>query len=284
MSDDELNDDGANDGNDGVNDGNDGANDGDVANDGDAANDSIANDEPAAKRQCRQCLDVLPPNPVTKGYIYVFRAGTTNHYKVGFTRIDAEARRRNLNTGNPETLVLCGKYAVHHGLLSQCEKLVHSELMVKSGPDTFHRCTDRQSKEWFVANGPEQLLLAAVSDATCVYNTTAQVADCAKQISPTDVGTTLVDLATDPTLMSRVTQLRLLMAQRDVLSRQIDHLTDQLKISLDRAPGACLNDQPVVVFKSTTRQIFDSKRFTKEHPDMWKSYRVTSTSRPLRIL
>lgn len=67
------------------------------------------------------------------GWIYVIQAGTTNHYKIGWTQHSPEKRRAELQTGSHLPLYVVGAFRARHKTIEakfhkMCEsKRLHGE-------------------------------------------------------------------------------------------------------------------------------------------------------------
>jgi hypothetical protein len=200
------------------------------------------------------------------GYLYVNQSGNTNLYKIGVGD-NPDARRRDLQTGNPFQLVEIDRIETDqpHAL----ETLAHNRLEPK-------RSRLSEAKEFFELERSE---LDAELDILRDWNANflpmrAAVAELSKLRSEER---TVPPRGED---RARYQRLREVRAAIFVLQREEERLVGEFKLTM----GTACELDGFVTWRTRDKIVFDLRRFKRDHGDLAELYQRACFDRPFNLL
>lgn len=200
------------------------------------------------------------------GFVYIFRSGTENLFKIGRT-VDVKRRGRQLATGNPHPLTEFACIETEYA--SECEKYLHQRLRTK-------RSRRSEAKEFFEIDPSELEQLLRDADR--------HVGDHVPVVRDAD---RLAKLESDGTMMEpeapeREKYLRLLEVREaeDGLAIERERLEAELKLAIGSAAGL----DGIATWKSHVKRELDIEALKMDHPALYKEYERELRVRSFRLL
>jgi len=199
-------------------------------------------------------------------FVYVYRSGDTNSFKVG-KAIDLARRKKALVTGNPEPLVEFDVIETEHA--SQVETYLHHRLRSKKSALS-------EGNEWFDVDPDE--LREVIRDARNYAEEVLPMLAEAELLADAECE----DRVLEPTISDLDIYRELIGAREryETLEYDVKRLEAQLKLAIGKASGM----QRVANWKAVTSHRFDTDRFSQAHPELYDSFVEESRSRRFILL
>jgi len=196
-------------------------------------------------------------------FVYAFRSGASNRFKIGHTGQELEARRRELLTGSPDELTTFDFIETDIDESRLGESFLHSrlgsKLRIEGGREWFDLDPDetlgafRDARDYLATYVPLQTEVARLADA--------QSED--RQVIPGE---------RDLELHRRLRNVREAL---DTLQIEKEHIENQLKLTMGTAEVLV----GVATWRSVESPRLDQERLRADHPDLCAEYVIKTRSR-----
>ena len=196
-------------------------------------------------------------------FVYAFRSGASNRFKIGHTGQELEARRRELLTGSPDELTTFDFIETDIDESRLGESFLHSrlgsKLRIEGGREWFDLDPDetlgafRDARDYLATYVPLQTEVARLADA--------QSED--RQVIPGE---------RDLELHRRLRDVREAL---DTLQIEKEHIENQLKLTMGTAEVLV----GVATWRSVESPRLDQERLRADHPDLCAEYVIKTRSR-----
>ena len=196
-------------------------------------------------------------------YVYFFRSGNENLFKIGKTaRDDVEDRIRDLSTGNPHPLTVFD--AIETEDEDECEKYLHKILRSK-------RSRESAAQEFFEV-APD-VLKSVIQDAREFLSEFLATKRAAERLADEKSEDRMVaPRDEDRTIYRRLLEVR---EQQDRCEYERKHLENKLKLAIGTAAGLA----GIASWKTLAKRRFDEAAFKEEEPEFYQAYVRTSHER-----
>jgi|SRR5581483_8273254 len=199
-------------------------------------------------------------------YVYVQQCGDTNLYKIGVGR-DPDARRRNLQTGNPYPLVEIDRIETDYP--SVLERFFHNRLEPqrsrRSGATEFFE-VDRSKLEVELREGRRWNATFLPMKAQVVALGNERSED--RVVAPTDV---LAELAQ---------RLRVARAVRYTAAREEERLECEMKLAIGVASGI----DGIATWRTRAKSAVNLALLKREQRRVFELYQRVTYDRPFKLL
>lgn len=196
------------------------------------------------------------------GFVYVFQNGSEHKFKIGLTRGDTTARRKQLSTGNPNPLNEFDVIETEH--CEACEQFLHKTLQSK-------KIAGGHAQEFF-AMSPEELrqVIQQARDYIAEYTALQPLAESLRQVASN--GELKKPGNEDVSVYREIIELR---EQEDRARLRRELLEWRLKISIGNSEGL----EGIATWKSGDRESFDQAAFRAAYPELYNAFRRSSQMR-----
>ena len=196
-------------------------------------------------------------------FVYCFRVGAEDCFKVGRTKSDSKQRKDNVSVGSPHKLTLYREIQTEYA--SKLERFIHELLELQRA----------DNGEFFYVTSSE--LDDAIEHALAFLSTALPLLDKAAKLQKTKPNDeTLEPSAHDLELYN---QLRDAQKELFFLKQKVILLQSQIKIAI----GANLGIRGIASWRWQETARFNLTVFKAEQPEIYERYRRVSESRVFRI-
>lgn len=201
------------------------------------------------------------------GSVYVLRSGSSNLFKIGRTKGSVDKRIKQLNTGNPHSLVVFDVIETEEA--SHCETYLHQRLRtVKhfgSGGTEFFEIT------------PDELI-SILQDARTFLNEYIS----ARRTADTYKAAQSEDRIIEPSdeLQNEYRRLLEIREQVDMLKFEQELIEYRIKAAL----GMASELQGIATWKTSLVMRFDQDSFRQSNPDLHTQYLKQHTQRTFKLV
>lgn len=199
--------------------------------------------------------------------VYVFQSGNDNYFKIGRTKGDIEKRRKDLSTGNPQSLTLFDFIETDYDSL--VEKYLHTKFFD-------HISKGSNATEYFEID-PESLR-QGLADARKFLEDYIPLYEQAEELK-TEESTEQIK-SPDDVVLQLYKQLCLLRGQMDGLKFECQVLENRLKTKIGNAGGI----NGVASWKTQIRMALDQKALKEKHPEIIDEFTSAQKSRVFKLL
>ena len=196
------------------------------------------------------------------GFVYIFQSGTEHKFKIGLTRGETGARKKQLSTGNPNPLIDFDVIETEH--CEACEQFLHKTLQSK-------KISGGHAQEFFaVEPGELQRVIQQARDYICEY---ARVHPEAERLKQTRSNGELKKPGNEEISIYReIVELR---EHEDRARLRRELLECRLKIAIGDAAGI----EGIATWKSGDRESFDQTAFKTAYPELYNSFKRSAQIR-----
>jgi hypothetical protein len=190
-------------------------------------------------------------------FVYIFRSGDQNIFKIGHTRNEPNKRRKHLSTGNPHQLTIFDTIKTEPNQHTLCETFLHKILRSK-------KFIDGDAREFFCVDVSE--LEGAIRQARKFLEEflpkQKAVDDLSKRKSD---GRLVTPGEAEKDIYRRLIRIR---EEQDKLELERTILENDLKLAL----GTASELAGLVTWKTSFKQDFQTTKFKIDHPALYEAY------------
>lgn len=200
------------------------------------------------------------------GYVYIYRSGAGNVFKIG-RATDLAKRVKALATGNPEPLTPFAVIEADHP--SKVETYLHHRLRSK-------KSSGSEANEFFEVD-PDELAEVILDARQYAEEVLPKIAE-ADRLSQEECDDRILQPGDAEWAMYN--ELVRVREEYETLEFDKDRLEAELKLAIGTAGGM----ERVASWRMVTSRRFDSERFSAQHPELYEAFFRESRARRFNLL
>jgi len=198
-------------------------------------------------------------------YVYIFRHGKENKFKIGRTKKSANIRLKELQTGNPDLTIFD---VIETEYDTDIEKYIHRRLATRK------IINGSSSDEFYAVSVAElQPIIAEAHDYNCKMPTIEQAQELGAEEpdgSIKEPGNAAVSMHQE------LLEIEQEMARLDA---RVEYLVAGIKITI----GAASALRGIASWQAVMSNRFNAAAFKVDHPDIFEKYRSNSINRVFKL-